>query len=90
VGLLAAVDRFVLKEVQTETILRPPAEAFTPAGRTKPLALPFQTAHTYQIMPCTLIALLAYVSCVCVCRVWLTCAVCVVCRVSCVADVCAW
>ncbi|ELR21764.1 rieske [2fe2s] domain containing protein, partial [Acanthamoeba castellanii str. Neff] len=42
---------FVLKEVQTETILRPPAEAFTPAGRTKPLALPFQTTHTYQIMP---------------------------------------
>jgi hypothetical protein len=73
----------VLKEVQTETILRPPAEAFTPAGRTKPLALPFQTAHTYQIMPCTLIALLAYVSCVCVC-VSCVADVCGVCRVSCV------
>jgi hypothetical protein len=53
VGLLAAVDRFVLREVQTETVLRPPVEAFTPAGRTRPLELPFHTAHTYQIMPCT-------------------------------------
>ena len=80
-GLLAAVDRFVLKEVQTETVLRPPAEAFTPAGRTKPLALPFQTAHTYQIMPCTLTTHVRCVRCVsCVsCRM---CGVCVVSRVA--------
>ena len=82
-GLLAAVDRFVLKEVQTETTLRPPAEAFTPAGRTKPLALPFQTAHTYQILPCTLTTHVSFVRCVC--RV-----VCAVRRVPRVAYVRGW
>lgn len=45
------MDEFELREKDSETVLRPPAEAFTPAGRTKTIDLPLRTGCTYQIVP---------------------------------------